>query len=283
MQTVVEIATLAGAPINEDRAGAAGTMAWVIDGATDVVEAPLTLGPTDASWAAETLHETLGGIAGEDIPTALTNLPAVLSERLAAEFARVALRQPRGRHEHPCASGLIARFDGRRLDYVAVGDCTLVAVTSKGIVRLGTEDADAGDPWVAKAVAQFHARQAAATAAEARAAVWPKIINARKAMNEPDGYGVLSITPTPPHFIKAGTVEVAAGGYALLASDGLMRLIDIFGRYASVRGLLEAAATQGLARLLEDVRAAETEDTNCVRFPRAKVHDDATGVLIRIS
>ena len=248
MQTVVEIATLAGAPINEDRAGAAGAMAWVIDGATDVVEAPLTLGPTDASWAAETLHEALGGIAGEDIPTALMNLPALLSERLAAEFARVARRQPRGRHEHPCASGLIARFDGRRLEYVAVGDCTLIVATSKGVVRLGTEDADAGDPWVAKAVAQFHARQAAATAAEARAAVWPNIINARKV--EPDGYGV--------------------------------RLIDISGRYASALGLLGKLlqprawlACSGRARCRNrgrQLRPLSARQGSC----------DATGVLIRV-
>jgi len=282
MHTVVEIATLAGAPVNEDRAGAAGAMAWVIDGATDVVEVPLTMGATDASWAAETLHEALGGIAGEGTPTALIDLPAMLSGRLAAEFARVVRRQPRGRQEHPCASALITRFDGRRLEYVAVGDCTLIAETPDGVVRLGTQDADAGDPWVAKAVAHFHALQAAATAAEARAAVWPKIVAARKAMNEPNGYGVLSITSTPPHFIKTGTVEVPSGGLALLASDGLMRLIDIFGRYACAQDLLEAAATQGLARLLADVRAAETEDANSVRFPRAKVHDDATGVVVRV-
>ena len=65
------------------------------------------------------------------------------------------------------------------------------------------------------------------------------------------------------------------------ASDGLMRLIDIFGRYASALGLLEAC-NPGLTRLLGDVRAAETEDADFIRFPRAKVHDDATGVLIRV-
>jgi hypothetical protein len=43
-------------------------------------------------------------------------------------------------------------------------------------------------------------------------------------MNEPGGYGVFSITPTPRHFVRAGQIAMAADGHALLASDGLMRL-----------------------------------------------------------
>ena len=52
----------------------------------------------------------------------------------------------------------------------------------------------------------------------------------RAAMNEPDGYGVFSITPTPRHF----EIDMPAGGHALLASDGLMRLVDVFKLYTAL-------------------------------------------------
>lgn len=289
MPTVVEIATRAGAPddqiegraqpANEDAAGAAGVLAWVIDGATDVVDRPLTGAATDARWAAETLDGILRDIAGAP-PDDLVRLPAVMSERLEGEFDRVATRRPAGRHEHPSASVLVVRASGAGLEWVAVGDCTLLVETGMGVLRLGTEDKDAGDPWIASALTAFRASRGAATAAEGRAHVWPRITAARAAMNRPDGYGVLSITRTPDRFVKAGSVATGAAASALLASDGLMRIVDVFHRYTAA-GLLAETGRRGVARLIAEVRAAECADRDCVRYPRAKVHDDATGVLIR--
>ncbi|HWJ20418.1 MAG TPA: hypothetical protein VNR65_17005, partial [Geobacterales bacterium] len=47
-------------------------------------------------------------------------------------------------------------------------------------------------------------------------------------------YGVFSITPTPRYFVQAGQIATpAASVHALLASDGLMRLVDVFGLYTA--------------------------------------------------
>jgi len=40
----IDINSLAANEVNEDRAGIAGAMAWVIDGATDLIDTPLTTG-----------------------------------------------------------------------------------------------------------------------------------------------------------------------------------------------------------------------------------------------
>lgn len=63
----------------------------------------------------------------------------------------------------------------------------------------------------------------------------PSIKAGRAAMNQPDGYGVFSITPTPPHFARNGQIVMLAGGHILLASDGLMRLVDVFRLYTAPR------------------------------------------------
>ena len=76
----------------------------------------------------------------------------------------------------------------------------------------------------------------------AHAHLWPKLGAARWAMNQSDGYGVFSLTPTPLSFIKRGTQQVTPEGHALLASDGLMRLVDVFRLYTAEE-LLGAAVT----------------------------------------
>lgn len=276
----IDIATLAGSAVNEDRAGAAGTLAWVIDGATDVIEAPLTQAPTDASWLAETLDLALKELAAEP-PADLAELPAMLSELARTEFEYAALRAPAGRHEHPSATGVIVRVEGEELSFVSIGDCSLLVATQQGVARIGVDEEDAGDAWVADAIKAFRAQRPDAPADAARADLWPKLRAGRAVMNTPAGYGVFSITPTPEQFIRSGAHTLAPGGHVLLASDGLMRLVDVFRRYTAEQ-LFEAIIRRGVAELAAEVRALEQEDADCVAFPRAKRHDDASGLLIRL-
>jgi hypothetical protein len=281
VRIIADIVTLAGNEVNEDRAGASGTLVWVIDGATDVVERPLTTGRTDASWIAETLdalirHYAIGPQL--DLPV----LPAMLAERLQSEFGLVADRQPVGRHEHPSASGMIVNVRGDTLNYVGVGDCSLLLRSKTGIHRIGISEDDAGDQWVRDELTAIRREQADASAETACAHLWAKLRAARAAMNQPDGYGVLSLTPPPSHFIMSGSEEIAAGDHALLASDGLMRLVDVFRIYTAEQ-LLLGAVNQGVSSLAREVRELEQTDSECARFPRAKCHDDATGILLTFS
>ena len=278
---ILDVATLAAGVINEDRAGAAGNLAWVIDGATDVIDAPLTSYPTDASWIAEEIDRQLRSLAfapGAD----LAQLPAALAERIQVEFSRVAKRPPLERQEHPSAAGLIVRIEEERLEYVAVADCSLILSTSNGVKRIGPEDVDAGDVRIANAVKRIQANDSEARPAEVREQLWPLLRKVRSAMNEIDGYGVFSLTPPPAQFIRCGREDVNAGSKVLLATDGLMRLVDVFRRY-TVKTLYEAACTQGLSSLLMEVRALEDADAECRLFPRAKCKDDATGLLVEIA
>lgn len=277
---ILDVATLAAGLINEDRAGAAGDLAWVIDGATDVVDVPLTSYPTDASWIAETLDTQLRDLSLA-AATDLGQLPAALAPHLESAFQRVAKRQPIGRQEHPSASGLIVRTEGTRLEYVVVGDCSLVLRTPNGTKRVGVDDSDAGDVWVANAVKEIHGQYSDALPDKVREHLWPQLRNARTAMNEIDGYGVFSLTPPPRKFVNSASEAVLAGSLVLLATDGLMRLVDVFRRY-TIETLLQAASRRGLSSLLMEVRTLESADASCREFPRAKCHDDATGMLVEM-
>ncbi len=273
---VTDCQTSASGSVNEDRAGSADTLAWVIDGATDVVEHSLTDAETDADWIASRLDAALTALAVMP-PADLSQIPDLTATQLATEFARQARRAPIDKTEHPSASAIVVRASAFGIDYVSVGDCTLLVESSNGFVRVGVDAADAGDPHLAKALAAIHGKHRGLEAESARAQIWPSIKAGRGAMNE--RYGVFSITPTPRHFVKAGHIAMQAGGHALLASDGLMRLVDVFGLCTAFE-LFAAARSEGLAPLMRRLRTVERDDVNGRRYPRAKVHDDATALLL---
>jgi hypothetical protein len=253
-------------------------VAWVIDGATDVVERPLTSSVTDADWIAAHLDGALKDLAIAP-PAELSQLPDFTAPRLAAEFAHEAERMPIDKTEHPSASAVVVRACGAGIDYVSTGDCTLLVEGSNGFRRVGVDAANAGDPQLAKELEALHAEHGGLEAANARARIWPSIRAGRGAMNEPNGYGVFSITPTPRHVVQTGRIAMPAYGHALLASDGLMRLVDVFRLYTALH-LFASARQDGITPLIRKLREIESDDIHGHRYNRAKISDDATGLLL---
>jgi len=258
-------------------------MAWVLDGCTDLLDRPLIGLTSDAAWFATTASAQLARLA--DAPETgaipLEKLLCELCSDLAAEFEANARRAPEERFECPSAAAIVVRAEPGTLTFASLGDCVLIARLRKTLHRIGIDEAQAGDARAAETVARFHDVRAHATAADVRAHVMPKLREARARLNTPEGYGVLSIVPPPAHFIKSGRLGVKPGDVILLASDGLTRLIDTFGKY-SAETLLDAAISRGIGSLLGEVRALENADPDCRIHPRVKASDDATGLLIRI-
>lgn len=276
---IVEALSLASDAENEDRCGAAGLTAWVIDGATDVLENPL-IGPgTDSAWFAETLNRFFQALGPDDLAD-LSELPAIMAPRMAGALQQQARREPSWRGEHPSAAGLLVKLEGAALHYVAVGDCTLLVESGGKIHRFGTSEKEAGDPWVAEEIRRQQRASGSTNMAQTRATLWPKLREARALMNTDGGYGIFSITAPPKHLVLTGRMDIAPGTRMLLASDGLLRLVDVFGRFDTPT-LFEAAWSSGLDALIKEVRRIERDDHECLAVPRAKTSDDATGMLIR--
>lgn len=278
----VEIESRAGGAQNEDRAGLAAPFAWVIDGATDVLPTPLTRAPSDASWFAEAMHTLLTENATALAERPLNELPSVLSDSLAASFRAAIKSPPNGPQDHPSAAAIIARIDHDAISYVSLGDCTLMIDDGDAFHHVGDDPEKAGDRWVADALkAHIEVTTTETPTTPYREHLWPMLHKARGAMNTPTGYGIFSITAPPTQFIRHGHIRVRPGTRVLLASDGVMRMVDVF-KVHDARSLFEAAWTHGLATLLADLRALEQADHICRRYPRAKVSDDATALLLRI-
>lgn len=278
---VVDSISLASGDANEDRCGhSGGQLAWVIDGATDVIETPLIGSGTDAAWFAEAVHRAISTAALMP-PERIDDFPARICEAVAASFDRAAIRQPAGRHEYPSATTVIVRANCDRIDYVAVGDCALIAQANGHIHTVGLGGKEAGDRSTAKILVDFQEQNAHASPEEAKAHMWPKIRKRRAKINLPDGYGALSITPPPPKFVVTGSINVTPGDHILIASDGLTRLSELYQHYRPSE-LIDAAISRGLEAVVRELREIETADASCRTHPRIKATDDATGMLLKI-
>ncbi len=78
---IVDVVSSGAGPANEDRAGAHGALAWVIDGATDVIQSPLAGEISDAHWLAVEIERCLRLDAAGTID-ALSNLPGAPCKRI---------------------------------------------------------------------------------------------------------------------------------------------------------------------------------------------------------
>lgn len=279
---IVDLRTLASGHENEDRAGVEAPFAWVIDGATDVVAEPLTRAPSDAAWFATAMHDTVRSLAATPLAS-LIELPQIVADRLAPRFAAETQRPATGPEEHPSASAIVIRHAGSSdLEFVSLGDCTLIIEDGDRFTYIGVDEEDAGDRWVADALTGQSNDTTSPPVRMTRADLYPRLRAQRARMNKPSGYGIFSVTAAPRSMIRHGTLPISAGARILLASDGLLRLVDVFRRY-DTKSLFAAAWSGGLAPLFDELRALEADDADCTRFPRAKVSDDTTAVLLRVT
>ncbi|MDG3438997.1 protein phosphatase 2C domain-containing protein [Nitrospirillum amazonense] len=263
---------------NEDVAGHCGGWAWVIDGATGVSGATIE-GLSDAAWFARQVDGALRRRIpdGDGLPTD-TVLRQVV-EDCAQGYAQATARTPRARHERPSAAFALLRRLGERLEMTTLGDCQIIHRDAGGQARLfGTS-----------AIPVFEERTlAAARLALAEApdlsptGLWERVVGQlrtnRQFMNVDGGYWVLSTDTAALAHVDRATIPVGNGPVAL-ASDGFLRLIDMFGQ-ATAEDFLGWDDQAKADAALRDLRRIEAMDDPHHGHLRLKRADDASFILV---
>ena len=271
-------ATRSGGKANEDVAGTAGTRAWVLDGATGIGSRNyVPEGPSDAAWLAQALSEQLalldpGDRSPQDYFAEVIEAVAVRYRRLVPAYAAV---PP---YALPSAAGVWLRVAGDRLQLAHQGDCVAVVEQGAAISVFGIVDQTGLDDINGLVTA----RQAAGPVAGGLLDELGDELRARRSrLNQPGGYWMLGIDPRAAAAIAVEQFAALPGTRVLLCSDGYWRLVDHFHRYDAA-GLLQASFEQGPDALLDELRALEAADPDCLKFPRVKPMDDATALILRL-
>lgn len=269
--------SLPGSRVNEDGIGLRGPFAWVIDGATGLSDEQLTSGGSDAAWLAGQVGERLMDLAGQGgADTVLRRLETGID----ADFREVSAHvQAIDDHHAPsaCLGLMEARVvEGGQIEVFGrfLGDVIALVPSEKGLVRWSDERAK---PFEKKTLAALEAREHAPGSIPV--GVRRQILENRTKLNRPDGYWVVNpLRPWAGRELRF-SAQVEAGAPIVLATDGFMRLVDVFGAYSDSILHARLAAGKG-ADLMEELRERERSDSMAGAFPRVKTHDDATFLVI---
>jgi hypothetical protein len=268
--------SLAGSRVNEDGAGLRGRFAWIIDGATGLSDEPVTRAGSDASWLAQAMGERLTEFSGE----AGGDILGRLDDDLQAAF-EMATAHAAGIEDHHAPSACLGLIEagpgvngGIAIRGRFLGDVVALVPSEHGIARWSDERAK---PFERKTLTALGAMEhEPGTMPEA---VRRQIGENRTMLNRPDGYWV--VNPRRPWAGQELIFEaiVKPGTPIVLATDGFMRLADVFGAYSESSLHAALAAGRG-GELMQELRERERGDLMAGAYPRVKTHDDATFLVI---
>jgi hypothetical protein len=262
----IQLATIPGRDdlANEDFAGAFPGCAVLLDGAGGPAELPTGCSHRTA-WYVRQLGARLLAVMETSQERSLT---AILADGITAvcdlHRGTCDLTAP----GTPATVVVMARAAAGRLDYLVLGDSTLVidadgdieAITDRridhvaGAERLAMERLPTGTPEHQAARIRFVSLQ-------------------RELRNKPDGYWIASTDPRAAHEAYTGSVPLDPIKHVTLLSDGATRFTE-FG-LGTWRDLLDVLDAYGPSSVFARVRAAEQSDPAGIRWPRAKRMDDA--------
>jgi hypothetical protein len=269
--------SLAGSRVNEDGAGLQGRFAWIIDGATGLSDEQLTSGGSDAAWLAQLIDARLTALSGMETASAVLRcLETDIGSAFEAETTHVPAV---GDHHAPSAClGLLEAAPGEgghlKLQGLFLGDVIALVPVERGIIRWSDERAK---PFERKTLAALGAQ--GHEPGRTPEAVRRQILENRTRLNRADGYWI--VNPRRPWVGQELRFEaqVRPGAPIVLATDGFMRLVDVFEAYSDSE-LHARLAAGGGRELMQELRERERSDLMAGAYPRVKTHDDATFLVI---
>jgi hypothetical protein len=255
----------------EDRAGASGSLAWVLDGASAVSDdGPITKAKSDALWMVKHIDRHLMHLADKDLPLAEIVAGAIECTALDAK------RDWRSEPEFPPSAALgVVRRTGPTTEFLVLADIAVILRTEFGVFqfidrRVDEHNRAAQDAMKAALVAPT------ATLADARERARPLLADVRRqAMNQVGGYWVASVEPTAVDHALIGALDGVTE--LILASDGFMRGVELFGLVESLDDLFDCNFEQFAAQ----IRAAEDADPDTRKHSRWSKSDDICARKLR--
>ena len=282
---VVETITDPGKPsgVNDDRLGHNTLAAFVLDGATGLGDRQFMEGyGSDAAWIAEFATARLADrLDGAVDPKRLL---AEISVEARAVFSEVAGDQPR--YAWPLCSLTALRATPSGFQYFGLGDSCMYMLHDDGQSDFVIPIPGAYE-WEQHKAAQHIARLGgigASGSATTDPTTLEDLRRGRALQNTPAGITwTFGIVPEAADHLFLCDVPVHGGGaHALLCSDGLADLVALYKAY-DAGSLVQAAMTNGLAALVEELRRFEREiDPDGLQYPRFKQSDDTTAILLRL-
>jgi serine/threonine protein phosphatase PrpC len=285
--TLLSAATAPGSKINEDAYGLwptpdASRVAWVLDGVTGLNDRALLPGPSDAAWFVAQVQEALPALLSNELDIPTKDLIGALASELERRQSASWL-DARGADgwETPAASFALIRLLGDEIEIARLGDCLVLLESEDGAVKVMDHPVlEQIEAATKRGVLDLRA-MGITDPKDIRERMMPALRAQRRRRNQPDGYGVLAPERSCVPMIHMDRLPAGGLRRVLLASDGYYRLVDHYGAMNDAE-LVRETGRQGADALLKQLRAIEAADPLGAAYPRLKICDDATALLIGI-
>lgn len=282
--TVIDSLTLPGNPQrpNEDASGWTDDAAFVIDGATGLGSGILVGDDnSDAAWLAAFAALNMTGMLERGHETA--EIVRAINT-LVGRFVDCMASEPPEGWQLPVAGFQMLRLENGGLVTSGLGDCTLFVLDAAGnALAESPQPSHHAENAIAAAMIERAGGLSKLAVADRDAQTVDTLRASRAVFNTPGGpLWTLGAAPDAADHVVSAELAPALPATALLASDGFAALVDTYRRYDAA-GLVKAARERGLEELGGELRRIEhEEDPEGRAFPRMKISDDATALLIAI-
>jgi hypothetical protein len=264
---------VSGGNVNEDLVRFQGDAVVILDGATGLTERTITDAPTDGRWYVEALAEEL--TARLDSDDSLTDIAATAVTALAERYEDHSGLRAVESHEQPSAAGVILRWNRSQIEYLVLGDCSVVFETDSGTRSiLGEGPRELDKKVVEEMVAIRDASEEQIGYESLRSQVHSMIVDHRKQKNEPDGYWTFGLDPEAVDHAEAGSVSTETTEFVYGFTDGFEPVCTTYDAFADWSTLATYLRTNGPNRAIRILRAFEEADPECLSYPRLKPSDD---------
>lgn len=264
--------------INEDLIGTNGHRGWILDGATSISGRRKNIRgkiESDASWFVRRFSEELEAVPnGTDAIEQAKQILEKLLIEARLEWGEWHVDPPSSSFSYVTAKNGIATF-------INLGDCRLLyqidcdSIKSFGSSRVVTLDQELLNEYRS-------VRENSESHSSAWNSVIPTIRKNRNRMNTSEGYWILSPDGKGLDHAERINVRYQKKLRVLLITDGLYRLVDTYFQIDANSFFEQAFEKNGLQTLLKILRNIESNDPNSILYPRVKLQDDATALLIDI-
>lgn len=266
-----------GNQVNEDYVAVGLTYAVLLDGASGITGTRVL--PHHSGSDAQWFSHFVGGRICEYLDASRGIVDSI---RLAVDDSRDYI----GEHGvtdnedlHPSSTLVAVSVAGDLVDIVSLGDSPVFIGLKDGSLATMSDSRIAELDQAAVDAMVDRSRGRAMTGVQKRAAVNDILLVNRQLKNKPDGYWILDPSGVALEHLNVMQFSVEAIDYVCAMSDGLERAFDLFG-LADPAAFLATATRESFDELIVRLRAEERQDPDFDRYPRLKMHDDATCFML---
>lgn len=264
---------------NEDMIGINESGAWLLDGATGLNNKNLISKESDAKWYVSWWDKYLKENLSKD--KSLKEIVCEGLEDIKKEYILNLNGLAFEKLDTPSASIIIIKFHKTKVEYLLLGDCTLLLNYGNKNITIKDESVCRFDKEVFIKMNELN-KIKELTLGEKKNKLLPLIIKNRLKKNEEEGYWILEFDKNAVEKSIHGYINVEDEVKIIMSSDGFSCAWDRYNIFEQDK-IVEIGQHKGIEYIKENIRKLEKKDKIGISFPRFKESDDSSCIYLHVT